>query len=122
MLALAILDIAAWEPARSWLLIYVATKSAFAGWALAMRDTFGSACHGAGRLMSRKAAIRGAHGRNIIRELADKGIVIKARDRQTIAEEMPDAYKDVSDVVEVCDAAGIATRVARIVPLGCIKG
>ena len=93
-----------------------------AGTAKAMRDTFGSACHGAGRLMSRKAAIRGAHGRNIIRELADKGIVIKARDRQTIAEEMPDAYKDVSDVVEVCDASGIATRVARIVPLGCIKG
>ena len=93
-----------------------------AGTAKAMRDTFGSACHGAGRLMSRKKAIQRAHGRNILRELAERGIVVKAQDRQTIAEEMSEAYKDVSDVVEVCHAAGIATKVAKLLPLGCIKG
>jgi tRNA-splicing ligase RtcB len=88
----------------------------------AMRDTFGSACHGAGRLMSRHQAVRKAQGRNIIAELGRRGIAVMAHDRRTISEEMPEAYKDVSNVVEACEQAGIARRVARLQPLGCIKG
>jgi len=88
----------------------------------AMRETFGSTCHGAGRLMSRKRAIKEAAGRDLFRELAEKDIAVRARDRRTLCEEMPDAYKDVADVVEACEVAGISGKVARLVPLGCIKG
>jgi tRNA-splicing ligase RtcB len=87
-----------------------------------MADTFGSTCHGAGRAMSRTAALRKARGRNIFRELAERGILLRARDRRTAGEEMPEAYKDVSDVVDACDGAGISRKVARLRPLGCIKG
>lgn len=87
-----------------------------------MTASFGSTCHGAGRLMSRKAAIKAARGRDIAGELSAKGIVVKARSRSGIAEEQPDAYKDVKDVVEVVHSAGIARRVARMRPLGVIKG
>jgi tRNA-splicing ligase RtcB len=88
----------------------------------AMSDTFGSACHGAGRLMSRQQAIRNSQGRNLFRELAEGGVVVRARDRRTIGEEMPEAYKDVSQVVEACVAAGIARKVALLKPMGCMKG
>jgi tRNA-splicing ligase RtcB len=88
----------------------------------AMTDTFGSTCHGAGRAMSRQKAKRTVGGRNIVRELADKGILIKSHSRRTIAEEFSDAYKDVSDVVETCAAAGISKKVAQLRPLACIKG
>ena len=88
----------------------------------AMATTFGSACHGAGRRMSRKRAVREAKGRDIIRELADRGILVRSRDRRTVCEEMPEAYKNVSDVVDACVVAGISRKVARIRPLGCIKG
>lgn len=88
----------------------------------AMQDTFGSTCHGAGRLMSRKQAIKKSQGRNILRELADKGILVRAQDRMTACEEMPEAYKDVSDVVDACAAAGISRKVAQLKPLCCIKG
>jgi len=87
-----------------------------------MDYSFGSTCHGAGRMMSRKAAIRAAKGRNIIAELSSKGIIVKARSKSGIAEEQPDAYKDVKDVVEVVDSAGLGRRVARMRPLGVIKG
>jgi tRNA-splicing ligase RtcB len=93
-----------------------------AGTETAMRETFGSACHGAGRAMSRHKAVKAASGRDVVRELAQKGIVVQVRSRRTVAEEMSDAYKDVSDVVNACAQAGIARKVARIVPLGCIKG
>jgi tRNA-splicing ligase RtcB len=93
-----------------------------AGTEKAMRDTFGSACHGAGRVMSRHRAIQQARGRNILRELAERGVVVKARDVRTLCEEMPEAYKDVSDVVDACAAAGLARKVVQIRPLGCIKG
>lgn len=93
-----------------------------AGTAKAMQDTFGSACHGAGRAMSRHQAIRAAQGRNIVQELARDGIVLKARSKGTVAEEMPEAYKDVCQVVEVCHRAGIARKVVRIRPLGVMKG
>ena len=75
-----------------------------AGTDRAMEETFGSSCHGAGRLLSRHAAMRAAKGRAIHRELADRGIEVMARGRKTLAEEMSDAYKDVSRVVAVMAA------------------
>lgn len=88
----------------------------------AMRETFGSTCHGAGRLMSRKAAMKEARGSDIQRELADKGIIVRAASRGTLAEEAPGAYKDVSMVVETVHETGISLKVARMRPLGVIKG
>jgi tRNA-splicing ligase RtcB len=88
----------------------------------AMDETFGSTCHGAGRQLSRKAAKKASKGRAIQRELADKGIMVRWTGRSTLAEEMPDAYKDISQVVGVVDGAGIARKVARLRPMGVIKG
>ncbi len=98
-----------------------------ASWVLAgepasMQRTFGTSCHGAGRLMSRTAAIAHAQGRRIDRELAEQGIIARCRSRTGLAEEQPAAYKDVSQVVEVVHAAGLARKVARLRPLGVIKG
>lgn len=93
-----------------------------AGTAKAMRDTYGSACHGAGRLMSRGEAVRRARGRRIADELAEKGIWVRSSGRETLSEEMPEAYKDVENVVNVVQGAGIARRVARFRPLIVIKG
>ncbi|WP_028324194.1 RtcB family protein [Desulfatirhabdium butyrativorans] len=88
----------------------------------AMTDTFGSTCHGAGRLLSRSAAQKASKGRSIDRELAQKGVLVRWTGRSTLAEEMPEAYKHVSDVVDVVDGAGISRKVARLRPLGVIKG
>jgi tRNA-splicing ligase RtcB len=88
----------------------------------AMEESFGSACHGAGRKMSRKGAMKAAKGRNIQRELADRGVNVRAASRGTLAEEMPEAYKDVADVVDVVHEAGLAVKVARFRPMGVIKG
>ena len=88
----------------------------------AMEETFGSTCHGAGRVMSRHQAVKAAKGRAITRELEDKGIIVKGASRGTIVEEIPDAYKDVNDVVNVVHHAGISRRVAKLVPMGVIKG
>ncbi|MCX7857968.1 MAG: RtcB family protein [Deltaproteobacteria bacterium] len=88
----------------------------------AMEDTFGSTCHGAGRLMSRNEAIKTAKGRQVKKELEEKGIYVRAATRDTLLEEIPDAYKDVSNVVKVVHNAGISKLVAKITPLGCIKG
>ena len=88
----------------------------------AMEETFGSSCHGAGRNLSRKKAMKNAKGRNLIEELKQKGIVIQAKGYRTIAEEMPGAYKDVSDVVEVMHKEGITKKVAKLRPIGVIKG
>jgi tRNA-splicing ligase RtcB (3'-phosphate/5'-hydroxy nucleic acid ligase) len=93
-----------------------------AGTAQAMNDTFGSACHGAGRLMSRSEAKRTVRGRSLIQEMRDRGVHVMAAGMATVAEEMPEAYKDVSDVVNVVHGAGIAVRVAQLRPLGVIKG
>ncbi len=87
-----------------------------------MEQTFGSSCHGAGRRMSRGAAIRASKGRNIKRELAERGIVARARGRTGLEEEQPDAYKDVVQVVDVLHNAGISRRVAKLRPVGVIKG
>ena len=87
-----------------------------------MRDTFGSTCHGAGRLMSRIKAKKAALGRNIVRELESKDVVLRAQSYATLGEEIPDAYKDVADVVDACAQAGISKKVVRLRPIGCIKG
>ncbi|MBN2013246.1 RtcB family protein [candidate division KSB1 bacterium] len=88
----------------------------------AMEQTFGSTCHGAGRLLSRNQAIKNARGRSIQHELAKDGIIVRATGRGTLAEEMPEAYKDVADVVDAVAGAGISRKVARLRPLGVIKG
>jgi len=88
----------------------------------AMEETFGSTCHGAGRVMSRHQAIRSAKGRAIERELADRGIFVQASGRETLKEEMPEAYKDVTEVVNVVHSAGLSLRVAKLKPMGVIKG
>ncbi len=88
----------------------------------ALKETFGSTCHGAGRLMSRHQAQKVAKGRAIIRELEDRGIYVRGAGKATIREEIPEAYKDVSDVVNVVHQAGIGKKVARLKPMGVIKG
>jgi tRNA-splicing ligase RtcB len=88
----------------------------------AMRETFGSTCHGAGRVMSRHQAIKVAKGRDISRELEGRGIFVKGASRGTLVEEIPEAYKDVTDVVEVVHQAGISLKVVKLVPMGVIKG
>ena len=87
-----------------------------------MEQSFGSACHGAGRLMSRHAAIRKAQGRRIDQELRERGIIACGRSWKGLAEEQPDAYKDVDAVVDVVHHAGLAKKVARLRPIGVIKG
>jgi len=92
------------------------------GTELAMEETFGSTCHGAGRVMSRSKARKSAAGRKLERELSEMGVFVMARGKGTLAEEMPSAYKNVSDVVDVMSRAGIARKVARLRPIGVIKG
>jgi tRNA-splicing ligase RtcB len=87
-----------------------------------MLQTFGSTCHGAGRVLSRSQALKKAQGRAIDLELQSAGIIVRSQGRKTLAEEMPEAYKDVERVVGVMDAAGISPRVARLRPLGVVKG
>ena len=88
----------------------------------AMSETFGSSAHGAGRKMGRRAAKRAAKGRNLKRELEDKGILIRAASKATIDEEMSEAYKDATEVVDTTDGAGIGKKVARLRPLIVVKG
>jgi tRNA-splicing ligase RtcB len=88
----------------------------------AMEDTFGSTCHGAGRVKSRKKALKEGKGRDLIGEMKRLGVVIQARGMRTIAEEMPAAYKDVSMVVEAMHKSGISRKVAKLRPIGVIKG
>ncbi|HZD40938.1 MAG TPA: RtcB family protein, partial [Terriglobales bacterium] len=88
----------------------------------AMKKTFGSTCHGAGRVMSRAQSKKQSRGINIDEEMSRRGIVARYQGRGTMAEEMPHAYKDVADVVETMDKAGVSRRVARFRPVGVIKG
>ncbi len=92
------------------------------GTAGAMRETFGSTCHGAGRVLSRHAAMKAARGHDVIGELARRGILVRAAGRATVAEEIPEAYKDVAEVVEVVEQAGIGKIVARLKPMAVVKG
>ncbi len=88
----------------------------------AMQETFGSTCHGAGRLLSRRQAKKAGAGRNLVKELSERGVIIQAKGKATIAEEMPEAYKDVQSVVNVMHNSGISLKVARLKPIGVIKG
>ena len=88
----------------------------------AMEETFGSACHGAGRVKSRTAATKSINLGTLLKELESKGITVMASGRGTIVEEAPQAYKDVNEVVDVVHNAGISKRVCRMRPLGVIKG
>ncbi|MEN8143433.1 MAG: RtcB family protein [Gemmatimonadota bacterium] len=95
--------------------VLVGTEAAF-------QETYGSACHGAGRRMSRRAAKKSTRDRNLRQEFRDMGIEVRATSFATLAEEIPEAYKDVADVVEVVHKAGIGRKVARLHPLGVLKG
>jgi tRNA-splicing ligase RtcB len=88
----------------------------------ALELTFGSTCHGAGRVMSRSQAKKRIWGEDLQRQLEERGIAIKAGSMPGLAEEAPAAYKDVERVVDVVDGAGIAHKVARLEPMGVIKG
>src|SRR5438034_1078829 len=92
------------------------------GTAGAMAETFGTTCHGAGRVMSRAQAKKAGRGLDLVAELARRGVIVRAQSLAGVAEEMPWAYKDVADVVEVVDRAGLARRVARLKPLVVVKG
>ena len=92
------------------------------GTARAMEETFGSSCHGAGRVKSRNQALKDARGRDLYQEMADRGVVVMSTGQRTVAEEMPEAYKDVGRVVDVIHRAGISHRVARLRPVGVVKG
>jgi len=87
-----------------------------------MDIAFGSACHGAGRNMSRKQATKQFHGKNVINNLASRGILIRSPSLRGVAEEAPQAYKDVSAVVDAAHNANLATKVAKLEPIICIKG
>jgi tRNA-splicing ligase RtcB len=95
--------------------VLVGTQGAF-------EETFGSTCHGAGRIMSRHQAKKIARGRAVTKELEAKGIYVRAASMGTIVEEIPEAYKDVSDVVDVVHGAGIGKKVVQLKPIGVIKG
>jgi len=85
-------------------------------------ETFGSSCHGAGRLKSRTQSRKDTRGRSLFREFRDQGIYVRSDERSTVAEEVPEAYKDVKNVMDVVEAAGIGRPVARLRPLGVVKG
>jgi tRNA-splicing ligase RtcB len=88
----------------------------------AMTQSFGTTCHGAGRLLSRTSARKQIQGADLRRELEARGIVVRSPSNKGLAEEAPSAYKDVERVVEVVERAGLAARVARLVPIGVVKG
>ncbi|MFC1502102.1 RtcB family protein [bacterium] len=93
-----------------------------AGTRKAMEESFGSTCHGAGRVMSRHAAVRLTRGREISRELEKQGIIVQSRSRKTLFEEVPEAYKDINRVVDIVHGAGLSHKVAKMRPLGVVKG
>jgi tRNA-splicing ligase RtcB len=92
------------------------------GTAYAMEHTFGSTCHGAGRVLSRSEAKRTFTGKDVSESLQKRGIIVKAPNDAAISEEAPGVYKSASEVVSVVDTLGIACKVARLEPLGVIKG
>jgi tRNA-splicing ligase RtcB len=88
----------------------------------AMKQTWGTVCHGAGRMMSRARAKKEKSFQDLQREMSERGVVMMAQGRSTALEEAPWAYKDVENVVDVCHNAGIARKVARLRPIGVVKG
>ena len=107
--------------------VFIPGSMGTASWVLvgaegAMRETFGSVCHGAGRLMSRTAVRKGRDARVEKQKLEDAGILVRSESRDGVLEELPEAYKDVDEVIEVVHGAGLARKVARLRPMGVIKG
>jgi tRNA-splicing ligase RtcB len=107
--------------------VFVPGSMGTASWVLAgaegaMRETFGSVCHGAGRLMSRTAVRKGRDAREETRKLEEAGILVRSETRDGVLEELPEAYKNVDEVIEVVHHAGLARKVARLRPMGVIKG
>ncbi len=107
--------------------VFVPGSMGTASWVLvgqqgALDETFGSVCHGAGRLMSRTAVRKGKDARHEQRKLEEQGIFVRSESRDGILEELPEAYKDVDEVIEVVHCAGLARKVARLRPMGVIKG
>ncbi len=107
--------------------VFIPGSMGTASWVLvgqpgAMRETFGTTCHGAGRLLSRTAAKRGRDVHSVLHQLEEAGIVVKSETRDGILEEIPEAYKDVDEVIDVVHGAGLARKVARLRPMGVIKG
>ena len=107
--------------------VFIPGSMGTASWVLAgaegaMRETFGSVCHGAGRLMSRTAVRKGKDARTEINKLEQAGILVRSETRDGILEELPEAYKNVDEVIEVVHNAGLAKKVARLRPMGVIKG
>lgn len=88
----------------------------------AMAETFGSSCHGAGRVASRSKMIKQTAGRDLFAEMAEQGVVVMSKSRTSLAEEMPEAYKDVSEVVDTIEGAGISRKLVKLRPIGVIKG
>ena len=88
----------------------------------ALEETFGSTCHGAGRVMSRGQATKASRGRAIKKEMAARGVIVISTGKATLAEEIPEAYKNIDEVVDVAHNSGISKKVARLKPIGCIKG
>jgi len=95
--------------------VLVGTEKAFL-------ETFGSTCHGAGRVMSRAQAKKASRERSIAREMKDRNVIVMATGKGTLQEEIPEAYKDVDSVVDIVHKAGISKKVARLRAVGCIKG
>jgi len=107
--------------------VFVPGSMGTASWVLAgepgaMDRSFGTTCHGAGRLLSRTAARRGRDVKSVVRHLEEAGIGVRSETRDGILEEIPDAYKDVDEVIGVVHGAGLARKVARLRPMGVIKG
>jgi tRNA-splicing ligase RtcB len=107
--------------------VFIPGSMGTASWVLAgaegaMRETFGSVCHGAGRLLSRTAARKGRNAREERDKLEERGILVRSESRDGILEELPEAYKNVDEVIEVVHSAGLARKVARLRPMGVIKG
>ena len=107
--------------------VFIPGSMGTASWVLvgqpgAMAETFGTVCHGAGRLLSRTAARRGRDVKSVVRDLEARGILVRSETRDGILEEVPEAYKDVDEVIEVVHGAGLAKKVARLRPMGVIKG
>jgi tRNA-splicing ligase RtcB len=88
----------------------------------ALAKSFGSTCHGAGRALSRKAAKRQVSGEELKRRMRDKGIIVRSASLSGLIEEAPEAYKDIGEIVDVCEGAGLSRKVARMRPLGVMKG
>ena len=107
--------------------VFIPGSMGTASWVLAGRsgsvdETFGTCCHGAGRLLSRTAAKKGRDVKSVIKDLEREGILIRSGSKRGILEEVPEAYKDVDEVIEVVHNAGLAKKVARLRPMGVIKG